>query len=439
MLLVAGAAGCRPAGPLVATIAIDPSIRHQTFRGWEVVVQNTILDYRADLPGFDDVFRQAAEDLGITRLRFAVASGTEHPPGYGAQYLAGELPERTLFDRYAYDVINDNADSNLADPAKFDFTLLDWQIREIVVPYKRHVEAAGQQLYLTLSYVDFGKSAFKHADHPDEYAEFMLVLFDHLSATFGIVPDAINVINEPDQSRWSGAMIGRAIAATAPRLAAAGYHPVFETPSTVDRGRAVSYFDDVVAVPGAAAHVRTLTYHCYRDSGRNSLLAIARRAVEAGVDTAQNECWTSGNDQRALHNDLTLGRNSSWQQGTFNAPNGYYVVDRAAGTASLRPRTRLLRQYYRFIKPGAARVEARTTDPRLDPVAFMNADGRYVIVVLAEAAGTASIARLPPGTYGVSYSTTTAFDVVLPEARIAGGQNLTVSIPAAGVLTIYGR
>ncbi len=99
----------------------------------------------------------------------------------------------------------------------------------------------------------------------------------------------------------------------------------------------------------------------------------------------------------------------------------------------------MLRQYYKYIRPGAVRLEATTTDQWADPVAFVNSDGRYVVVILAEGPGTVSIQHLPPGMYAISYSTANTFDVTLPDVHVAEGQSLTVNIPTAGVFTLHTR
>ena len=428
--------------PVSAAINLDASIRHQTFRAWEAAILQTVLDYKADLPGFEALFAQAAGDLGINRLQIAVGAGNEHPPGYGADYLRGNLSERDLVNKYMYEITNDNDDPNVANLAGFEFALLDWQMDNIVVPYRRALESKGETLLTNLSYVDFRQSAFEHHEHPEEYAEFMLVLFDHLKTKYRLVPDAINVINEPDnKGSWSGAAIGHVIVATADRLAKAGYRPAFIAPSVVDRQRAVPFFNAITGVRGAAEYVKELSYHCYWDPGPPavSLKQIADRAVAAGVETSQNECWDPKNNPRALHQDLKIGRNSSWQQATFNGENGYYEVNRVTRQVTLRPKTKIMRQYYRHIRPGAVRIEATTTDAALDPIAFVSANGRTVVVVAAGSAGSFTVNGLPTGTYGISYTTDTEFDINLKDAVVSAGQALTAAIPAAGAITVYAK
>ncbi|HUU34666.1 MAG TPA: hypothetical protein VMW48_11425, partial [Vicinamibacterales bacterium] len=350
--LLLGAA-CLRAGAATAVVTLDDTVRYQTMKGWEAAVLPTVTDdYEKDLPGFASLFSQAARDLNITRVRVDVFSGTEGRPGWGASYLSGAITEHDLVQRYAYDIVNDNDDPNVADLRGFEFTLLDWQMEHLVLPYKQQVEEAGGQLFFYLSYIDQNKSSFRHYNDPAEYAEFMLVLFDHLQSRFGFVPNAIDVSNESDYTTaTTGTALGKVVVATAARLAAAGFHPEFIGPSVVNRSHAVPYFDEMVAVPGAAELITELSYHCYYDSFGDSREAIGERVGRAGIGSTQNECWEDRNTHVELHKDLKAGRASAWQQGTFNA--SFYKIDRTTWQAALQERTKIKRQYYHYIRPGA--------------------------------------------------------------------------------------
>jgi hypothetical protein len=441
-LVLAGLAGCVGARSNSAVISLDPSVTFQTMRGWETVVHATVAEDLPLQPAFDRVFQQAVDDLGITRLRISIHSGTEHPPGYAQHYLNGGMSEGTLVSKFAYDIINDNADPNVANTAAFDFTLLDWRMENMVLPIKKYVEARGQKVYSYLCYIDFGRSSFEHFDHPEEYAEFMLVLFDHLKSKYDFVPDGIDVINEPDHTHegWTPSAIGNAIAKTGTRLAAAGYKPDFIMPSTMDRGLAAKYFDEAIAIPGAREFVKELSFHCYADTGTRSLEAIAQRAVQYNVSVLQNECWRDANTYRTLHEDLKAGRSSAWQQGGLSGKmHAYYTIDPSTLHVTLSPKTRLMRQYYKYVRPGARRVQADTTNDALDPIAFINSDNQYAVVVKAESAGDFTIQNLPAGTYGSFYTTSAEFDTQAPNVELVVGEPLKASIPAAGVITVYGK
>ena len=119
-----------------------------------------------------------------------------------------------------------------------------------------------------------------------------------------------------------------------------------------------------------------------------------------------------------------------------------YVIDHADPAhpkVLLGDKTKFLRQYYKFVRPGATRIEAASQVAAFDPLAFINPDGGYVVVVKCGAGGEFSIGGLAAGTYGIKYTTAGAFDVDLPDQTIDPGQPVLTAIPQAGVLTVYAK
>ena len=152
-----------------------------------------------------------------------------------------------------------------------------------------------------------------------------------------------------------------------------------------------------------------------------------------------------GSTYQDLHNDLKLGRNSAWQQYTLaycSGDNGgsYYWVDQSNPNnpvVKMGSRTKFLRQYFKFIRSGAVRIGATGDNSNFDPLAFINKNGTYVVVVKASQAGSFTVQGLPAGVYGIKYTTESQYDVNLPSQTIQNGQSLTTSIPGSGVITIY--
>jgi Glycosyl hydrolase family 30 beta sandwich domain len=255
------------------------------------------------------------------------------------------------------------------------------------------------------------------------------------------VPNAIEAMLEPnDMHGWSPTIIGQCIVATAQRLRTAGFSvPDFIGPSTSNMSAAAAYIDGIMAVPGAASLVKELSYHRYGGS-LTDLQAITSRAVQYGQRTSMLEFWSNASNYRVLHQDLTVGRNSTWQQGQFADSNGCrynQIVGLVNGTATVCPNTKLIRQYTKFVRPGAQRIDASSVSGAVEPLAFVNVDGRYVVVVKSENGGSFSISGLPAGTYGIFYTTSAQYDVNLSTVTISAGQLLSSNIPATGVITIY--
>jgi hypothetical protein len=431
------------------TITIDPSETYQTISGWEMVAYALEPDNSA-FPNFkDELFDLAVHDVGINRLRLEIRSGSENTDDNWSGYQNGTIDYQTWRSR-RYATINDNDDPYTINWSSFHFSEMDNAIERIVNPLREVLDADGEKLYVNVNYVAFTSQittgSYIHND-PAEYAEYVLAAYLHLQEKYGWVPDSWEILLEPDNvSQWNGTLLGRAIVATADRLKAAGFEPVFVAPSNTNMGNAITYFDQMLEVPGAVEYLREFSYHRYGGVSQQNLRTIADRAKQYGLDTSMLEWWSTGNSYRTLHEDLKVGNNSAWQQGVLvgalNANMALYVVDDsnpANPRLMLNDPTKFTRQYYRFIRPGSVRIQSDSKESAFDPLAFINKNDSYVVVVKCDSGGDFSIGRLPAGTYGIKYTTSSQYDVDLPEQTIRAGQPVLAGIPAEGVITIYGK
>jgi O-glycosyl hydrolase len=307
-------------------------------------------------------------------------------------------------------------------------------------------------LFINVNYVGFHRQitdggAYHHND-PAEYAEFVLATHLHLRDEYGIVPDAWEVILEPDNTdMWRGRQIGEAIIASAERLQSHGFTTPFIAPSNSNMGRAIDYFDDMIEVPGVRERLAEFSYHRYGGVSNANLQAIADRTTQNGVRSSMLEHIGSGHED--LHEDLTLGMVSAWQQfalafqQTRPLKDGgavYYrvdVTDPASPEVVIGSRTRYLSQYFRYVRRGATRIMAASKDNTFDPIAFVNPDGGYVVVIKADSGGELTIGGLPAGAYGVNYTTAEEFNIDGAERSVGADGVLAVGIPDSGVLSIY--
>jgi len=420
-------------------VTVNAAVRYQTMKGWEAVTQAG-----QDLQGYagwrDQVLDLAVNDLGVDRLRLAVRSGVENPHDYYEDLRAGR---RSSIRCERWQSVNDNANPSVINPAGFHFSEIDSQVVNLVLPMRQRLQARGERLYLNLIHGAFIEQCdqpipYFH-DQPAEYAELILATFLHLRDNYQLIPDALEIILEPDNgSRWTGAKIGHAIVAVAARLSAAGFHPDLIAPSTMSMAAAITYFDGLAQVPGAAALLDQLSYHRYAGVSAANLAALAQRAATYGVRTAMLEHIES--DVEDLYQDLTVGMASAWQQFALAFPtndNGaqYYVINN--GQPVLGSRTRALRQYFRYVRFGAVRIGATSTLSEVRPVAFRNANGRMVVVLHLAGARTVRVGGLDPGTYGVSITTGSVTGQELGDRAVGADGVVSLMAPAAGVLTLY--
>ena len=427
-----------PGGAVVVTV--DTLTRFQTMTGWEATAQAS--QRNPGFPGWaNSLFDQVVNDLGINRLRLETRPGSESPNDYYAEDPTLETPSGRCNNLFT---VNDNEDPTVINPAGFHFSEVDTTVVKVVLPMKQRLEARGERLFVNLNYVAFLRQCpppvYVHGD-PAEYAEFILAVFLHLRDTYGFVPDAVEIILEPDNigAPWTGAAIGKAIVATAARLSAAGFHPAFVAPSTTSMGNAVQYVDDIYRVPGVQPLLSELSYHRYSGVSDANLTALADRAIANGSRTAMLE--HIGSDVEDLYKDLTIGNISAWQQFTLtgggpgDGGGQYYgIID---GQPVMRSRTRYLRQYFHYVRMGARRVGARSDTPSLRPVAFQNADGRLAIVLHLGEAGSIEVRGLRPGTYGASITTSSVTGAELGDHVVGANGILSLTAPDVGVLTAY--
>ena len=444
------------AGDQGALITIDPSKTYQTMKGWEVTPRFWEQDKKRDRydPSWqahkDEIFRRLVNELGIDRIRIEIKSGAENPIDYWTEFEAGRIGYNKV-KRHRFEKINDNDDPRLVNRSGFHFSELDYQMK-MLLSIKRLVEANGEKLFVNLVYVDFKgteeKGNISHARQPDEYAELIVATFEHLKKTYGITPDAFEVILEPDNTdHWGGRQIGAGMVAAVTRLNQAGFSPQIIAPSTAAARLSVDYFDRAMEVPGASKLITTLAYHRYYDNAsamEKILPRIADRAKRFGIDTAMLEHLEG--DVAELHDDLTKANVSSWQQWAIatNVPSNprghYYTVDFSTPkkpAVRMAPRTRELAQYFRFVRAGAVRIDATSNDVDKKAVAFKNVNGMHVAIVQSKDAGQISVKGLPAGTYGVRYTTAEETGRDLAAMNINAGEPLTMRLPAKGVVTFY--
>jgi hypothetical protein len=417
------------------TITLDPTQTFQTISGWEAVAEAGQFT-AASGANYDayaaQLIDQAVNDLGITRLRVEVPSDIESTATNGNNYQ----------------IVNDNADPNVINWAGFQFQRLDTTMQKLVLPMKKAVEANGDKLVIRLDYVSFLQNQPSlHAQQPAEYAEFALAVCQHLRSTFNVQADAWEAILEPDTvAAWTAPRVGAAIVAASSLLKKNGFNLSFVAPSTTDMTAAIGYYDQIIQVPGVLGLLSELSYHRYGGVSDASLVAIGQRSSRDHIGTAMTEHIGSGYDD--LYKDLSLALNTGWEQFVLAYPttnddgSQYYVIGNGSSAnpqVVLGQRTKFLRQYFKFIRPGALRMQASSSVSTFQPLAFTNRDGRVVTVVKASGAGPFVIAGLASGKYGIKYTTDSAYNVDLPDQSVFTGQLLVTQIPAAGVITIYGK
>jgi len=431
-----------------ATLTIDATERHQTMAGWEATTRAWEFDKSNDrfdgswVAQRNELAAMLADDAGIDRLRLEIKSGIENPVDYWALFASGRLSYQN-YRKHFYEKINDNADPAVLDPAGIQFSDLDWHVENMVLPVKQRVEARGRRFRLNLAYVDFAwteaKGTLSHANNAAEYAELVVASFSHLKTKYGLVPDSLEIVIEPDNSDgWGGIEIGKAIVAVAARLDAAGFPNVeIIAPSTAKAQRGLNYFRDIRRVPGAAQRMKTLAYHRYDGEPDASELNDIRDAAQAArMSTAMLEY--GDRDIAAQRADLSDGNANAWQQygiatrlaGNGDLRPGWLIVVRSATGArpafALSPVARALALVFNAVDQGCVRIGARSSDDDLAAVGFITPKQKLVVVVNAQADVPLTVAGLRHGRYRLIKITRGGTDPAPSEIPVNGPLNLPV-------------
>lgn len=426
-------------------ITLDPKLRLQTSAGWEVggEIDNIESDRDKALPYYRDaLIALAVDQVGANRLRLEVRSGSENTNRNWRRFEAREL-NYDSWRPLRYATVNDNDDPNVINWSGFDFSELDHNVEHIVLPMQKALAARGERLFVNLCYVSFiqqTRGARYDHDDPREYAEFVLATYLHLKSKWGLTPDTWEVILEPDLvGRWNGKQIGERIVATARLLEAHGFKPRFVAPSVADMANAAPFIDGIASAPGAMGYVQELSYHRYKGVSDENLAAIVERARRYGKGASMLEWWFGNANYEVLHKDLTAGENVSWQGRVVSGLVDLDTTDLKRPKMKLRQDSRMNAQYFRYIRFGARRIGASSSaEGRAAPVAYVNPNGAYAVVVKASKPLAALTVRgLPAGDYKVSYATKDASFEPERVYPVKAGEPLTIEVPAAGVLSLF--
>jgi hypothetical protein len=424
-----------------ANITLSEATTFQTIDGWEGTIA---LDWA---PGYaskiTEGIQRAVDELGMDRVRLEIQASAENTTSVWAQYESGAIP----YEQYRcrrYTVVNDDSNPNTINPAGFHWERLDDQIDLIIVPMRNYLASKGRALWVNLAYVAFTSQinpaicsgSYQVHTTPGEYAEYVLATYQHMQSKYGFAPDSWQVMLEPDAvTQWAnGQLIGQTIVASAARLQAAGFTPRFVAPSVTNMANALPYLNAINTVSGATNLIYEVSYHRYQDRSVSTLQALADRARQLGRKTAMLEWWVTQEYHNDLHDDLTVGNDSSWQGKSlmtlFKDPST------TGGVLVVQDNVRYTMQYFRAVRRDAVRFQATSTVAEFQPIAFRNPDGSRTVVIKATGGGSVVVGGLPAGSYSVSWAVGSGSSRLSSPIAVTAGSTLSTTMPGAGVMTI---
>jgi len=348
--------------------------------------------------------------------------------------------------------VNDDDDPRTTVASAYRFAWQDDQIRRHVLPLKARVEAAGETLRVYVSYDLRSRLTPAFLLRPEEYAEMAVAFLRHAKERHGLEPDYWSVINEPGNDRpGDPRLCAELTAATGRRIAEAGLRTRMSGPECVTVAQAGAYLRAMADTPGALDHFRQITYHLYHGGAedvraRNEVRDWAKRL---GVTAAQTE-WMEASDMAvARHVLLCLTEADATVWDRFGADLFFALPYRewldpesdARESLPLSSTAWHIRQFSRFIRPGAVRVALAGGSDGVRGVAFLPRGGKRPVVVLLNEAGgprEASVEGLPAGSYARSFTSGAlrAFGREEPSVGPDASGRLVLALPPGSVTTL---
>jgi hypothetical protein len=428
----------------VVEIRFDPTVRFQTMEGWGA-------RFPAPKEGepLAEVQRALVQDLGLTRFGIELTTWD----------LLG-LPE--------------GADPPEVDMSRFDFARIDRYAHEVVQPLREMVHQRGERFIFYLTVVWTTWPSVMHRD-PAEYAKYLLAVLRRFRAA-GVEVDYWVIENEPDFRTgpfWTPDKLGRFIAYLGDRMRAEGFRTKFAAPEVVRPGNVGKWLGGLVAVPGARQYLGLITYHSYdydpsigEEPPSSTRISVAQWARRLGLPVAQTEQGALGksNHERWYGRDMGLALDlasnvwadlvwagvSAWEphvvftkkeDGNRWVGGGFFQVDKASGTILKQHHYWALRQFTRFLQPGAVRVQAMVSNSGSDvrAVGFLSPSGNPGLILVNPGSSPVSvrIRGLTPGPFRSAVTTLQSLGVEAEGAPAVAGESYLIQLPSEAVLTLW--
>lgn len=275
-------------------------------------------------------------------------------------------------------------------------------------------------------------------NHPGERAQQIWANALYWRDHFGINLNYAVISNEPGfgGNPYTGAIIADDIKALGPRLAAHGLKTKVQFPEGVDPASAWTMMIPLLFDPEAWSYVGRLSYHHYGtdDPFRSNMRDFGSLR---GIPTGQTEMDPASIGQ--LFADLDLGGVTYWEM----AFSGTNTLACNPGQTTFTPSRFYfpIRQVTHYVRPGAMRIEALSSDSGVRALAFLR-DKRVTIVIMAfgRSDQAVTITGLPAGAYGVSQSRindATPFKELGVRRAGADGSVTVTGLGTATVTTVY--
>ena len=415
-------------GGYCADVVIQPSQTYQTIEGWgngsgTLAEMQFLTTYRLLGPTIADpvnhqLMDYLAGDLGLTGTRIQEMGSRVDGSG------------------------NDDGDCDVINWGKFQPMAFDDMRGRYMAYFKNCIVAGGStsSFYTSTGYANGANSGKPWVgNHPGERAQQIWASALYWKTNFGVNVNYAVIANEPSGTYGTPTILDDDIKALGPRLTALGLPTQIQYAEGVSPQNDWGFITPVLADPDLWPYVGRLSYHNYgaADPYRSYIRDLGNGK---NIPRAQTEMDPAGVDN--LYDDLTLGGVSYWEESFSSIAGSGYMLAPNAGYTSWTPTSRYfqIRQVTHYVRPGALRIGAVSSDSSLRVLAFSK-KGAETVVFWNDTGGpgqTINLSGLAPGTYGLCQSSGTLFQELGIKTVGAAG-TLTLTITAGVVATLYPR
>jgi len=395
------------------------------------------------------------DDLGLSILRFRMLRYTEATPDQPG---------------------NEAADNDNDDPFTINWDGVKTWAFDAYAPYLQAAQSRGVKLIGTIwcppawmvseNYAETPDNSFKDG-YENELVEFILIWVKGMQRYHNIHIDSVSIQNEPNYGntkwptcRYIPSKLLDIIKLLGARFKAEGVTTKIHSPDVSNLNNFSRYADTICRDPIAKGYVDRLATHSYNedfwnpDSVISKWVAAHRLASSYGKQIWEteycNDMSNLGTWKEALvlaqhvHNALVHGKVSAWL--TYEL----YKNPGMGATAliienGLTPKFYTMKQYFRYVRPGAVRIEAICDDTDLLVTAFEHKMENTIALVMINRDTTAktikcSLRNLSGETKSLSQYRTSSMEncVDAGSVKVFEG-NFSATLPADNVTTFTGK
>ncbi|MEO6526764.1 MAG: hypothetical protein ABIP93_09090 [Gemmatimonadaceae bacterium] len=356
-----------------SVITIDASARYQTMQGFGTSLR------LFDDPHVTETFNQATTRAAI------IPSASDQSVILDALYVDLGLTRVRFFpgDLGLIEPTNDNLDPLVADLSKFDFS---WKRGDGQIEYMPGLLRRGVTTYFTST---LSLEKWMTEANPEEYAEWVMVMLRHWKDR-GVELPYFSLKNEPGFAPsggvWSGEYLRSVTKILGARMKAEGLKTKLVVPDDVTPNEAYARLQIILADPEARQYVGAIGYHLYERGGEDKIKQLGE---QYGIPIWMTE-YSTPDDWLAwakIMHELIANHGVSavdYMWGYFGDYDKSQLVRINVRNGAYAGFTRtdhyyVMGQYSRYVRPGAVRVGATSSDPNILATAYV--DGTKLIVV----------------------------------------------------------